>query len=178
MKKLNYLIAIVIVFYSCNPDETTVVPQDPTGPVLVQKSILTDEPQGEPFTQKEIDKIMFDKVQSTGDFSWENSELKVLTSAAKITQLVAIGYQPARIKNVRNELYHTNIKSAQWKSVHDAIIELVVSEINRIEKTNIKAEEIISEDDNTLPIIIFKISDKSILTKLFNLENVRYIEPI
>ncbi len=177
MKKLNYMIAIVLVFYSCNPDETSVVPQDSTAQVIVQKSILTDEPKGEPYTQKEIDKIMYDKVQSTGDFSWENSDLKVLTSAAKITQLVAIGYQPARMKNVRNELYHTNIKSAQWKSVHDAIIELVVSEINRIEKTNIKAEEIISEDDNTLPIIIFKISDKSILTKLFNLENVRYIEP-
>lgn len=177
MKKINYLLAIIIAFYSCNPEETTVVPQDSNAPIIVQKSVQTDVPQGDPYTQKEIDKIMYDKVQSTGDFSWENTDLKVLTSAAHITQLVAIGYQPAGFKNVRNELHRINIKSNNWKAVHDALITLVVEELNKTGKSIVKAEDIISEDDNTLPIIVFKLSDKTILTKLYNLENVRYIEP-
>ncbi|MBK7573071.1 MAG: hypothetical protein IPI10_16175 [Bacteroidetes bacterium] len=33
---------------------------------------------------------MYDKVQSTGDFSWENTDLKVLTSAAHITNLLQL----------------------------------------------------------------------------------------
>mgnify|MGYP001186315418 CR=1 FL=1 len=177
MKKITYLLSIVMLFVGCNPEETTVSPELQTGPVLVQKQITSEIPSGEPYTQKEIDKYMYDKVQTTADFSWENSDLKIVTSAAKITNLVAIGYQPAGKKDVRNELHRTNIKSKEWKAVHDAIIELVVMDLRKAGNENVTPENIVSEDDNTLPIIVFKISDKSILTKLYNLENVRYIEP-
>lgn len=177
MKKLSYLLSFLIVLISCNPEETTIAPQSTEGPVLVQKQVQSEVPAGIPYTQKEIDKYMHDKVQTTGEFSWENSELKILTSAAMITRTVAIGYQPAGSKEIRNVLYKTNIKSKEWKDVHDELISLVVMELKKAGNGNVTAENIISEDDNTLPIIIFKLSDKSILTKLFNLENVRYIEP-
>lgn len=177
MKKLHLLLAIIIAFYSCNPDESTVEPQNPSGAVLVQRTVQTDVPQGEPYTQKEIDKIMYDMVQSTGDFSWENTDLKVLTSAAKITELVAIGYQPAGFKNTRNEIHRINIQSPGWRAVHDALISMVLDELKKAGKTDVTKENIISEDDKTLPIIIFKLTDKNILTKLYNLDNVRYIEP-
>jgi serine protease len=177
MKKYTYLLIIIYLFSGCNPEETTVAPQSNQGPVLVQKEILTDVPTGDPYTQKEIDKYMHDKVQTTGEFSWENSDLKILTSAAMITKIVAIGYQPAGTKDLRSDLHRTNIKSKEWIAVHDALIELVVTELKNAGEKNATAAEIISEDDNTLPIIVFKLTDKSILTKLYNLENVRYIEP-
>ncbi len=177
MKKISYLLSFILLLNACNPDESVITPIKEGGPVLVQKINPAPVPSGELLTQKEIDKIMYDNVQTTGEFSWENIDLKVLTSAAMITKIVAIGYQPAGMKNVRKELHNTNIKSSEWKAVHDAVIALVIEELKKAGDKTVKPEDIISEDDNTLPIIVFKLTDRAILTKLYNLENIRYIEP-
>ena len=177
MKKITYLLSFLIIFYSCNPEETNIEPVNTSGEILVQKSVQSEVPNGGLFTQSEIDKIMYNEVKSKNEFTWENTDLKVLVSAAKITKLVAIGYQPVGYKNVRDNLCKINIKTEKWKAVHDAIINLVVSELRKINNVDIKIEDLISEDDQALPILIFKLTDPEILTKLYNLENVRYIEP-
>jgi len=42
MKKITYLLSIVMLFVGCNPEETTVSPELQTGPVLVQKQITSE----------------------------------------------------------------------------------------------------------------------------------------
>ncbi len=176
MKKIHVLIGFILALYSCNPDESTVIPKNENGPTLVQKSSPSDVPTGQPYTQQEIDKLMYERVKATNEFSWEDCDLKTLTSAAQLTKLVAIGYSPADFKNVRQELYRINIKSEKWKNVHDALIKMIMDEFKKAGVLTTE-KDLISEDDATLPILILKISDKNILTKLYNLENIRYIEP-
>jgi len=39
-------------------------------------------------------------------------------------------------------------------------------------------EDILVEDDPILPILTIKLTNKTVLTRLYNLKNVRYLEPL
>ena len=176
MKNTIYLLLFSILFYSCNPEENKVEPVSATNQFLVLKSTLNTVPDGKLYTQQEIDQNMYNQVKATNDFSWEKTDLKMVCSAAGITQLIAIGYQPAFIKDVREKLSSINIHSDAWKNVHDELLKLIQVELKKsgIDKN---VNDLITEDDQTLPIITLRIADAKVITALSNLENVRYIEP-
>lgn len=176
MKNTIYLLLFSILFYSCNPEENKVEPVSATNQLLVLKSTLNTVPDGKLYTQQEIDQNMYNQVKATNDFSWEKTDLKMVCSAAVITQLIAIGYQPAFIKDVREKLSSINIHSDAWKNVHDELLKLIQVELKKsgIDKN---VNDLITEDDQTLPIITLRIADAKVITALSNLENVRYIEP-
>ena len=177
MKKIFYLLIISGFFFSCNPEETEIAPNQTNDPGLVQKTILTPVPLGNLYSKEEIDKNMYNQVQSTKDFSWEKTDLKMICSAANYTQLIAIGYQPAGMNDVRSQLHKIDIHSKLWKGIHDKLLKFISDELNKNSQQPISISDIIVEDDQTLPIISLRIADRAVITALFNLQNIRYIEP-
>ena len=147
--------------------------------VLKPKAIQTPIPEGIAFSQAKTDEIILQTLNERKDFRWEWMDLKTIWSAAQYgNQAVAIGYKPADLKDITSSIHSINLKSKPWKSVHDALLELILSEINKTALTPIKIEDILIEDDQTLPIITIRLTDKNTFTALYNLENVRYIEPL
>ncbi len=183
MKKLLSLFAVAMVatfIYSCTKQELT--SQDAASEwsgELVSKSTLIEEPDGEPYTKAEVDAIVKETLIRNGDFRWEMVDFKVRWSAIQYgDQSVAIGYKPAEAGDIADIIHKIDVRSGVWKEVHDNIITLVTDELSRINGARISEESIIIEDDPKLPIITFRLTDRSVLTKLMNLENVRYIEPL
>jgi subtilisin family serine protease len=183
MKKLLSFIAVAVVamlIYSCTKQELT--SQDTTSEwsgELVNKTTLIDEPDGEPYTKAQVDAIVKETLIRNDDFRWEMVDFKVRWSAIQYgDQSVAIGYKPAQAGDIADIIHKTDVRAGVWKEVHDNIIAFVTDELSKIEGERIGEESLIIEDDPKLPIITFRLTDRTVLTKLMNLENVRYIEPL
>jgi serine protease len=180
MKKFVLAFAglFILSITACQKNEHETDPYE-QGEVLRVKQNPVDEPVGTALSQVVIDKRIKTTLEATHDFSWENMNLTYLWSAAQYgNHAVAVGYKTLDIDDVGPVIHELKIREGKWKAVHDAIINLVVSEVNRTADPKISAADIIIEDDAVLPIITFKLTDRAAITRLYNLENVRYLEPL
>lgn len=182
MKTKSYfwmMAAVVILFSSCTKQlDESVSKGEGTELSGELKSVDNpiEVPQGEPFTKAEVDQMVKNIYERHGDFRWEMAEFKLTWSAIQYgEQVVAVGYQPHNAGNISESIHKINIQTGAWKEVHDAIINLVVQGLS---DNNRSQDNLIVEDDPTLPIITFRLTDKNVLTALRNLKNVRYIEPL
>ena len=138
-----------------------------------------EAPIGEPYSKVEVDELVKKIYERNGDFRWEMSDFKLTWSAVQYgEQVVAVGYKPHNAGDISESIHKINIHSGAWKEVHDAIIDLVVQGLKDSGRSPLMTNDLIVEDDQTLPIITFKLTDKNVLTALRNLKNVRYIEPL
>ncbi|MCB0820363.1 MAG: S8 family serine peptidase [Bacteroidetes bacterium] len=182
-KHLLMALAGLMFFAACEKNEpvnplqpkTEVVRED----VLKEKANAAEAPQGEPFSKQETDRIIVGLLEEKGDFTWNMIDLKTLWSAAQYgDQTIALGYRPAGTGDLEKTIHQIDIKSAEWKNVHDALIQLIVRESSKAAGTAVKWEDILIEDDPVLPILTFRASSAELITRLYNLDNTRYIEPL
>jgi serine protease len=183
MKKITLALAamFIISIVGCQKNENENVSPDTSSqePVLKEKQNPVSEPVGEPLSQIVIDKKIKSTLEATHSFGWDNMSIDYLWSAAQYgNHAVAVGYKIADLGDISPVIHLIKIRTGKWKAVHDALIDLVVSEVNKTAAPKISAADIIIEDDPVLPIITFNLTDRSALTRLYNLENVRYIEPL
>jgi subtilisin family serine protease len=164
---------------SCNKSEENIQQEINSDKVLRYKKVLGVIAENEPMKPSKLDAFVKQTIQEKNDFKWEWVDAFTLWSAAQYGEnTIAIGYQPTDFKEIDKNIHTIDIQSKPWKQVHDALITLIVEEINKTATTPIKWEDLIVEDDAQLPILTFRCNSKDVITKLYNLENVRYIEPM
>jgi serine protease len=181
MKKSLFLSLLsFLLIASCSKQKEETLPDSSQPkPVLKQKSEIVSKPTGEPFSKNRIDQVVKETISKRNDFHWEWMDLTFLWSAIQYgDHAVAIGYKPTGMADVNEQLHTINIKKPEWKAVHDALIEQILIILNKTANQPLKAADIIVEDDPILPVITFRITDPEAITFLYNLENVRYIEPM
>jgi serine protease len=181
MKKITLLVSAVVLFtISCNKQEIeTSDPVFSSSAVLRQKANPAPVPVGDPLPASEIDKMIAKKMDQQNTFSWQDASLQYIWSAAvNSDHVVAVGYQPIGVTDVEKNIHLLNLSAGNWKQVHDAIIKLVLDGINKDNPDPVTLEQILTEDDKKLPILTFKITNRNVLTALYNLENTRYLEPL
>lgn len=175
---LLMLLAVVVVFITaCSKQE------DLTGasqePVLKQKPNPVAAPEGDPLSKDDVDRIIIGLLESRNDFQWQWLDLKTLWSALQYgDNSLSIGYKPTGAGDISDKLSEINVRTGAYKEVHDALIKLVLDELNKTAADPVTLEDILIEDDPVLPILTLRITDRNVLTKLYNLENVRYVEPL
>ena len=180
MKKIILLISfIAFVFYSCRNDKEEITPQSTSGIILKQKAILQTAPTGNALTNAALDELVIGTLEEKNDFKWEWMDLKTVWSALQYNDhTLAIGYKTATAGDISKIIHKINVKTGDYKAVHDALINLILTQLNKSAKTPIKLADILVEDDQVMPILTVRITDKEVLTQLANLENVRYLEPL
>ena len=118
-------------------------------------------------------------LEARNDFHWEWVDLRTLWSATLYNDhSVSIGYRPTGAGDISDVIHDIDIHKTEWRAVHDALIDLVLNEVNAKSRDRITLRDILVEDDPVLPVITLRLTDKEVITKLVNLENVRYIEPL
>jgi serine protease len=182
MKKVLLTTTIICILFSisCKKTETDYPEmQQDGGNVLGQKQNPSGAPQGDPLTPAEIDKQINEFMDAKKDFHWQWVNITTIWSAIQHSDhSIAVGYKPLGYGDISSFIDKINLKDAEWKSVHNAIINHVMAELNKNSNTPVSLRDIIIEDDEVLPIITFRLTDRNIITWLYNLENVRYIEPL
>jgi serine protease len=148
-------------------------------PVLVTKPNPASVPAGSPISKENLDRWVINTLNERQSFEWNMADLPTIWSALQEkNHTLAVGYKPAGMKDVDPIIHQIDLKSGEWKQVHDALIDLIISELNKQIPGGIKWEDILVEDDPILPILTIKLENKEVLTSLYNLENVRYLEPL
>src|SRR5687767_9788242 len=169
MKKLFLLFAFacLLMVSSCRRESDMNSPLDTQSQdVLKEKVNPVAVPQGDALTVSALDKTIVDMLRDKKDFRWQWVDVKTLWSALqKGDHVAAVGYKPAGIDNIETIIDKIDIHTGEWKKVHDAIIKLVLDELNKNSERAIKPSDIIVEDDEVLPIITFRLSDKEAITK-------------
>ncbi len=162
--------------------------REPVGPdgcgnssqdVLKEKADPQPVPQGDPLSQEDLDRAVIGVLETNNDFQWPMVDLRTLWSATLYNDhSVSIGYKPANVGNIDDIIATIDIRKAEWRAVHDALITLVLEELNNGARVKVTLADILVEDDPVLPILTLRITDKELITRLYNLQNVRYIEPL
>jgi serine protease len=173
--KFIYLLLCILISQSCRKEPIVEKPGD----VLLVKSLPAAQPAGNAYTRSELDRIIIDTLESANDFHWQQMDMKTLWSALQYNDhSLAIGYQPAFSHLIESDISKVDLSSGPYKDVHDALIGFILEELNRNGDTLIHWKDILVEDDPVLPVITIRTTDKSLLTRLYNLVNVRYLEPL
>ena len=179
MKKHLFVIAaaFTLLWSACTKQEDA--QQNQQEVVLVEKANPEAVPQGNTLDKLKLDKVIIAELEAKNDFRWENVDMKTLWSAVvESDQTVAIGYQPADAGDISSKIHTLNVSAGAYKKVHDALQKLILDELNKTTQSAVSWNDILVEDDPILPIITLKLTDKTLLTKLRNLQNVRYLEPM
>ena len=181
MKKfiLSFTVIFVIGISACQKNESESPEPASQGDVLRNKANPVSEPSGTPLSQIVIDKKIQSTLEETHAFEWTNMSLPYIWSAAQYgNHAVAVGYRTLDVADITPIMHQLKLNEGNWKAVHDALINLVVNEVNKTADPKVSAADIIIEDDPVLPIITFMLTDRAAMTALYNLENVRYLEPL
>jgi serine protease len=182
MKKLTNLLllfatAVLMMIAACSKHDDLTGAQESV--VLKEKENPAAVPQGEPISKEDVDAIIIGLLESRNDFQWQWLDLKTLWSTLQYgDNSLSIGYKPASEGDISGKLHEINIQTGDYKKVHDAIIELVLAELNKTSADPVTLDDILIEDDPILPVITLRITDRNVVTRLYNLENVRYLEPL
>ncbi len=167
---------------SCQKTEKqSVVPQQNTQDenILRQKTNPVSAPEGSPISKQDLDSWVQKTLEKNSAFEWTMADLKTIWSALQEKEgTLAIGYKPSSMKEVDGIIHQIDLSKGDWKKTHDALIELIKTSLLKSSNSNMTFESILVEDDQTLPIITIKTKDKELVTQLYNLENVRYLDPL
>src|SRR6188508_464591 len=136
MKKVLTLFSVILILSvaSCTkPDDKMCNDQDV---VLKEKANPVSVPVGDPMTQSQVDQTIIGLLESRNDFKWEWLDLKTLWSSMYIgNQSVSIGYKPASEGDISSKIHNIKVQTGEYKQVHDALLDLIVDELNKTSTT-------------------------------------------
>lgn len=173
------VLALSLAFAACQREDLEPnIPGDQQ-PVLKQKDQPRPVPEQDALSQEDLDRAVIETLERRNDLRWEWMDLRTLWSATLYNDhSVSIGYAPTGYGSIDDRIHAFNIHEEEWRAVHDALIDLVLSGLNERGREKVELRDILIEDDPVLPVITLRLTDKTVITRLFNLENVRYIEPL
>ena len=179
MRSRAALLVFLLLVIACRRDELEPASAPSESAVLRQRAVVQAVPPQDPLAQEELDRAVIQLLEQRNDFHWEWVDVRTLWSATLYNDhSVSIGYRPADAGSIDDVIHDIDIRDQEWRAVHDALIDLVLKELNAASREPVRLADILVEDDPVLPVITLRLTDRSVITQLVNLENVRYIEPL
>jgi serine protease len=178
MKKLVFSIfTLSLLVWACQKAEmhTEREPEKTDSVLAFEEKEIKEIGDMKPMPRYQIEEYIIKELKEKDDFRWSWSSDYIFWSATKaVKPQVAIGYKPLGIDNIDEQLGKIDLKSEQWRAVHDELIAFIKEQLG--EKVN--TDELIVEDDANLPRIVVNLDDYKTIAKLRSCQNVRYIEPL
>lgn len=182
MKK-HYLLGGLAAFMfmvSCthkDADESSLI--NTGDPVLKRKANAEEAPIQPALSKQQLDAYVVSELEKKHDFRWTEQDLHTLWSSLQTSDpVLAIGYKPTGIADISQIIHEIDLSKGAWKATHDALKNYILESLEKSSGKAIKWDDILVEDDPVLPILTIRVRDKQLITDLYNLENVRYMEPL
>ncbi|PHN02984.1 S8 family peptidase [Flavilitoribacter nigricans] len=136
--------------------------------------ISQPDPDQEPLSRQEInEKVEQEIIRQQSVFRWGQAEEQLLWSAVvQSDSTISIGYQPAGFENIKERIHEINLQNQNWKQARENIIRTALSGLPGVSRNDILLQE-----DQDLPILLLKLSDRTAIARLRALPEVRYLEP-
>ena len=148
MKKIVFSLGVIFMMFSCSKDG-------------LQKDEFQQQKQ---LSKAEINAVIDNQLQNTGDFIWQNTDANTIWSALNLGEgILTVGYG-----NNQND-FEKNVSSNEIKQ---EIFNIVLEN----EKQS-KIKDILVEDDDYINVISLKVNNYKTVNALLKNKNIRYIEP-
>ena len=181
MKKiLLSIFALALFVVACKKSEqiNSISPSERTL-AFNQKEVINS--QGlVPISRAKLEAMVLEELKAKNDFRWSWTSDLVFWSATKAAKpTIAIGYKPLNVGDISNTIERIDIHEKSWQAVHDALLDLIVNDLNNATpNSKITARDILIEDDEKLPRIVVRLDNYDVIAKLRSCQNIRYIEPL
>ena len=157
MKKLIFLLAIVLIAFSCSKDDN-------------QHQVNTPElAKVEPLTPAEINSIINKQIEETGTFKWDDVDSYVLWSAVMNgNNILTVGYD--------SEPFSEN-RSQKSLGIKNDIISLTVDIESDVAEKAKSAKDVLVYDSEIINYIDLHVTSIDVIEALRYNPDVRYVEP-
>ncbi|MFK8103594.1 MAG: S8 family serine peptidase [Saprospiraceae bacterium] len=164
MKRSHILFfSLLMLFVGCSKDSFTPTNSDKAPELL---------------TRDQINEIVLDKLNSTGEFNWNMVDANVVHSALVAgDQVLDLGYIPAGEGDLTDRIHLIDINTPKWQAAKDKVLQAIVNKLNENSEKTIKLEDILMDDDDFFPHLAVQVSDYNVVKMLLEMEEVRFAEP-
>ena len=136
----------------------------------------------DPMSKEQIDDVIIKHLHSTNTvYHWSNaSDIMLWSASVQSDSIMSVGYQPAAMTNVIDRIHEIDLNSEAWKAARDLVVQEIVDKTNAAYPgLNAKAEDLIRNlDRQYLPTLDVKIYHLGLVSRLRQMAEVRYIEPM
>lgn len=162
MKKFISFSVVILFLFSCK-----------------KSSVHTDEKiESELLTTQQIDAFIKQQMSENHQFDWKVASDNMIWSALQQSDhIMSIGYKPAGVLNVENNLHNIDIHSAAWRDVREKLLQLILQSEQKLDPS-LKLDAIIQWSEDVLPVMDVVVKNPATV-KLLRANNlVRYAEPM
>ncbi len=165
MKRIHIpFLALLMLFVGCSKDSLT--PE------------TTAEQAEKVLSRQEINEIVLDKLNTTGEFKWNMVDAKVIHSALVTGDgVLDIGYMPKGTGDLSEKIHLIDIKDQQWQAAKNTVLNAIITKVNENRTTQIKLEDILLSEDDFFPHLAVKVDNYEVVEMLLNMDEVRFAEP-
>lgn len=158
-KNYFYLFILTLFVFSCTEDEIGLLEQ--RGPIL----------------ESSINEIVFDKLNTHGEFNWDMVDAHTAWSAlVNSDKVLSIGYKPEGIDDVHSIIHEIDIHDEEWTAARNQVLDMIEEHLG--DDPDFVAEDHIYIKD-VLPVVILYTDNYELLKALrANKDLVRYAEPM
>ncbi len=144
----------------------------------ISRDIMEDVPAPQLLSAEKIDAAILDALSTNNKFEWHTVPAEMVWSALQHKDhLMSVGYQPAGISNIDDDLHNINIQTAEWKSAKNQLLQLVLVSEQKLDKS-LTMQQVLSADDETLPFFNVVVKNIETVKLLRSNKMVRYAEPM
>ena len=143
--------------------------------------LLPDTTATEPMTREAINERIWQELHSGKVFDWQVADENMLYSASMLSDSIyAIGYQPAGYTGIEDRIHTIDLRSPEWTAARERVYDIVLQgEREARNQPELQIEDLLPFGEaRVLPQMSIQITNRATLTRLRELPELRYLEPM
>lgn len=129
--------------------------------------------------RSDLDSHIWKTVKKDGSFDWNKQSEQIIWNALSMSDgVLSVGFKPkGQDKDIRTIIDKININEGEWNDAKNYVLDMIFESERKL-NPDVKREELIAFEENTLPVLDVVIKNPNTLAMLRNSDFVRYAEPM
>lgn len=164
IRRYSPLAIAAFMMFSCQPESEMIAEQ------AIEHATIN---------RSDLDNHIWETVKKEGSFDWNKQSEQIIWNAlSKSDGVLSVGFKPKnQSKDIRTIIDKININEGEWNDAKNYVLDMIF-ESERKFNPDLKREELIAFEENTLPVLDVVIKNPTTLALLRKSEFVRYAEPM
>ena len=132
-----------------------------------------------PISRSDLDNVIWETVKKNGSFDWNKQSEEITWNAlTKSDGVLSVGFKPKNQNtDISTIIDKIDIHRGEWNDAKNYVLDMIFESERKL-NPDLKREELIAFEENTLPVLDIYIKNPVTLSRLRSSEFVRYAEPM
>lgn len=129
--------------------------------------------------RSDLDNHIWETVKKDGSFDWNKQSEQIIWNALlKSDGVLSVGFKPKnQSADIRTIIDKIDIHTGEWNDAKNHVLDMIFESERKL-NPEVKREELIAFEENTLPVLDVVIKNPNTLALLRKSEFIRYAEPM